>query len=378
MKFEKLTNYLEQIDKNLIPDCRLLVYKDHQCLYDKAFTKFPLQPEKAKKDMYYIFSASKVITCTAALRLVQDGKLDLDDPVYKYLPEFKNLYIEQNGERVLAKNTLTVRHLFSMQGGLTYNLEHQEIKKMQAETNNKATTRQMMYAIAKMPLIFEPGESFAYSLCHDVLAAVVEIASGKRFSEYLKEIIFEPLKMESTTLTVTDEVKARLKQQYAVDKFNCIAVEKEADCPFILSDYYESGGAGIITTAEDYIKFADALACESAKDGYAILNKDYLQLLQTNQLKGAAIEAYHTSGARKMGYGYALGVRTLMDPIKADSRSPIGEFGWNGAAGAYCMIDTKNHISIYFAQHVMVGVSAVYMSSVQHAIKNIVYEVLES
>ena len=86
MKFEKLTNYLEQIDKNLIPDCRLLVYKDHQCLYDKAFTKFPLQPEKAKKDMYYIFSASKVITCTAALRLVQDGKLDLDDPVYKYLP----------------------------------------------------------------------------------------------------------------------------------------------------------------------------------------------------------------------------------------------------------------------------------------------------
>lgn len=371
MNFSLLTNYLNQVDKNNFPDFRLLVYKDHKCIYDERFVADDVLPEETDKDMYYIFSASKVITCTAAMRLIQDGKLGLDDPVYKYLPEFKELYVNKNGERALAKNTLTVRHLFSMQGGFTYDLCHSEIRKIQEETKNKATTLEMMKGLSKMTLSFEPGENFQYSLCHDILAAVVEVASGKKFSEYLSEVIFTPLGMKDITLKTTPEVLKRMKQQYSVEQVTFTAIKKEATCPYILTENYECGGAGMITTAEDYIKFVDALACGSSETGYKVLDDEHLALMGQNLLSEKSLETYRANVSLKSGYGYGFGVRTMMEPEKSNSLTPIGEFGWDGAAGAFCLVDTKNHLSIYLAQHVL---CSPYGASFHHAIKNLVYK----
>lgn len=375
MDFTKLTTYLEQRDSNLIPDCRLVVFQDHACLYDRSFSRADVAPSEQNKDMYFLFSASKVITCTAALRLIEDGKLGMDDPVSKYLPEFAELYKWENGNVVPVKNVLTVRHLFSMQGGLTYDLGHPEIQKIKADTNNQATTRDIMRGIAKMPLSFEPGENFQYSLCHDVLAAVVEVASGKRFSEYLHEVIFDPLGMKDITMRPTPDVMARMKQQYAVDGFSLKAVKKEATCPYILSDRYESGGAGMIATLEDYILFVDTMACGTSKDGYRILKPETIKLMQTNQLEGKSLQTYRVACMRKEGHGYGCGVRTVIDPTAAFSKGPVGEFGWDGAAGAYCLIDPENHVSLYFAMHVL-NCGYAYQN-MHHAIRNHVYEAIK-
>ena len=375
MNFTELTEYLAKIDHNLIPDCEIAVYKDHKCIYKNSFCKLGYNPDEAKKDMYFLFSATKVITCTAAMRLVEEEKIGLDDPVSKYLPEFANLYVKNgNNDKVPAKNTLTIRHLFSMQGGFNYNLRFDAIQKVIAESNNKASTREIVAAIAKMPLEFEPGENFHYSLCHDILAAVVEVASGKKFSEYLNEVIFRPLGMNDTTFVPTTEVYSRMKQQYQVDPVTFTAISKEPSCAYALCENYESGGAGLISTLEDYVKFTDAMACGETKDGYRILKPETVEIMKTNQLGPKSLETFRCASHNK-GYGYGMGVRTMMDQNIEHSLSPYGEFGWDGAAGAYCLIDTENHLSIFYAQHVL-GCSYAY-STVHKAIRNLVYKALE-
>lgn len=374
MDFSGLTNYLTNLDHNLIPDCEVAVYKDHECLYKNSFAKSGYNPEEADKDTYFLFSASKVITCTAALRLVEEGKMQLDEPVSKYLPEFAELFVRNGDDKVPAKKTLTIRHLFSMQGGFTYYFGYESIQKVIKESNNQASTREVVAAIAKMPLEFEPGDNFHYSLCHDILAAVVEVASGKKFSEYLNEIIFAPLGMKDTTFVATDDMLSRMKQQYRIDPATFTAVPQKATCAYCLSENYESGGAGLISTLEDYAKFVDALACGESKDGYRLLKPETVELMKTNQLNGAALNTYRANTHNK-GYGYGLGVRTMIDQQIESALSPKGEFGWDGAAGAYCLIDTDNHLSIFYAQHVL-GCSYAY-SNVHKAIRNFVYKALE-
>lgn len=374
MNFTGLTDYLSKIDHNLIPDCEIAVYKDHECIYKNTFSKPGYDPEEAKKDTYFLFSASKVITCTAALRLVEDGKLGLDDPVSKYLPEFAELYVKKGEGKVPAKNTLTVRHLFSMQGGFNYYFMHESIQKVIRESNRQASTREIVAAISKMPLEFEPGENFHYSLCHDILAAVVEIVSGKKFSEYLNEVVFSPLGMSDTTFVPTDDVMARMKQQYRVDPVTFTAIPQKAECAYCLSENYESGGAGIISTLNDYAKFVDALACGESKDGYRLLKPETVELFKTNQLSETGLKSFRTNTHNK-GYGYGMGVRTMMDQKVENALSPDGEFGWDGAAGSYCLIDTDNHLSVFYAQHVL-GCTYAY-SNVHKSIRNLVYKALE-
>ena len=374
MNFTELTNYLSKIDTNLIPDCEIAVYKNHECLYKNSFSRPDYPKEEAKKDLYYLFSASKVITCTAALRLVEENKIGIDDPVSKYLPEFAELYVLKGDKKVPAKNTLLIRHLFSMQGGFTYDLGYEGIRRVRQESNNKASTREIVAAIAKMPLAFEPGEDYRYSLCHDILAAVVEVASGKKFSEYLNEIIFAPLGMKDFTFYPTDDVMSRFKQQYSVDPKTFTALPVEPNCPYRLSENYESGGAGMIGSLNDYAKFTDALASGESKDGYRLLRPETVALMKSNQLCEIGLNNFRTNNHNK-GYGYGMGVRTLMDQKIENTLSPIGEFGWDGAAGAYCLIDTDNKLSIFYAQHVN-GCSYVY-SHVHKAIRNLVYKALE-
>ncbi len=375
MDFSKLTNYLKNLDHNLIPDCEIAVFKDHECIYKNAFTKPNYDLNEANKDTYFLFSATKVITCTAALRLVEEGKILLDEPVSKYLPEFAELYV-RNGDngKVPAKKTLTVRHLFSMQGGFTYFFGYESIQKVIRESNRQASTCEIVSAIAQMPLEFEPGDNFHYSLCHDILAAVVEVASGKKFSEYLNEVIFAPLGMKDTTFVATDDVLSRMKQQYRVDPATFTAIPQAATCVYTLSENYESGGAGLISTLADYTKFVDALACGESKSGYRILKPETVELMKTNQLNEAALKTFRSATHNK-GYGYGMGVRTLMDKDIEHTTAPFGEFGWDGAAGSYCLIDTENHLSIFYAQHVL-GCSYAY-SNVHKAIRSLVYEELE-
>jgi CubicO group peptidase (beta-lactamase class C family) len=265
---------------------------------------------------------------------------------------------------------MTVEHLFTMCGGMDYNINTPAIKELAQDPN--ATTVDLVNAMAKTPLRFEPGTNYCYSLCHDVLAAIVEVVSGMSFGEYLQKNIFDPLEMEDIAFRPTEEQKKRFSALY---RGNCIgtAAEIAIENVYMLNDRYESGGAGLFTKPDTYIKFLNALSLGgTAKNGYCLLREETVKLLQENRLCETARKSFGIT--RLYGYGWGLCGRVHIDPIYSMSRSGVGEFGWDGAAGAFALADPKKEVALYFAMHVM-GCNYSY-HYVQPTVRNLIYDAL--
>lgn len=352
MDFSPVVEYVESVlrKEKGVPGCDLKIMRGHETLlrYSSGTRDYDHTQDVRRDDMYLLFSCTKPITCAGAMRLVEEGLISLDDPVSKYLPEFKNAYLLKDGKPVAPQTTMTIRHLFTMSAGFNYARDTQPIRDVIA-ANPHAGTVDIIKALARSPLQFEPGSKFLYSMCHDVLAAVVEVVSGQRYSQYLKETIFDPLGMKDTTLHITQAQKQRLAAVYLSPEEG-ICNPYSMECDFKITDSYESGGAGLYSTVDDYSLFADAMACGGVGiTGKQILKPETIDLMRTEQLSNYAMDPQFGCAAGP-GYGYGLGVRTLID--KTCSRSSIGEFGWDGAAGAYVMIDPKYDLSVFFAMHV--------------------------
>lgn len=299
-------------------------------------------------EMYYIFSASKPITCAGALRLVEKGLLDLDAPVSDYIPEYKNIKVKTADGEVPAKNVMTVKNLFNMTAGFNYDLGNAQIQALR-EKNPDFTSYDLAAALSDFPLLFEPGTAYQYSLCHDVLAGVVEKITGMRFAEYQKKNIFEPLGMNKTFFHVEDCPYDNFATQYVYNDPKKVCDRRELACPYILSPKHDSGGAGMICCTDDYLKFVSAMSLGgTSKDGYKLLERETVDLMRKNHLPK---ELERTFTRRTIGYSYGLGVRTMVDKEAMNAKSPIGEFGWDGAACAYLLIDPENQVGIYYAQN---------------------------
>jgi CubicO group peptidase (beta-lactamase class C family) len=282
-------------------------------------------------------------------RLLEQGKLKLEDRVSDYLPEYAHLEIaDGEGKRRDAVKPLLLEHLITMCGGLTYDIFHPLI----AGAKDR-TTRGIVKAIAGMPLVDEPGDTYLYSLCHDVLAAVMEQVTGTRYAELLKKEIIEPLGMSSTCFHPEDELKKRFAPQLEWQGRKKGAVPCGEDNKFCFSPDYDSGGAGLCSTLEDYILLPEALANGGlGRDGYPLLKPETIEAMRTDRIHGSRRIGFDLRWGRLHSYGYGLGVRTRIDG-EDGGKSPVGEFGWDGAAGAYCLIDPQNHISAFYVQHVL-------------------------
>ena len=221
----------------------------------------------------------------------------------------------------------------------------------------------MVKAYANEPLGFEPGTRYCYSLSHDVLAAVVELVSDMSFGEYLKENVFDICEMENTGFAINDEIRSRMCSQYEFVEHTASAKLIEKENPFILTPAYQSGGAGLISSVDDYCKFATELA-----NGNRLLKSETINLMRRNHLEPRPWEDFQTVSK---GYSYGLGVR-----VDAVGRfAAKGEFGWAGAAGTYALIDPDNHIAIFYATHIMNH--GRYLHETLHpAIRDAVYSIL--
>ncbi|NLE13019.1 MAG: beta-lactamase family protein [Clostridiales bacterium] len=373
--FKDIGKYMEEIvcGEHGVPGCDILVKRSHEtlyrytCGYSDRENKIPLSPEQ----LYFIYSNTKPVTATAGMRLVEEGILKLDDPLMKYMPEFADAYIMKDGERTKISRPILIKHLFTMTAGYDYGLRSPVINELLKNSGGNAGTVEINAAHASRPMAAEPGERFIYSVCHDILAAVIEIAAGMRFSEYLKKIMFEPLGMENSTFSGTPDVLARVSEQYASDKDgNITRVEKVIS--HVLTPNYESGGAGLISSVEDYSKFADTMSCGGrSAEGYRLLKPETIKLMTAEQLSKVANDTGFSCAAGP-GYGYGLGVRTRV--THEGGRSPLGEFGWDGAAGAYVMMETTNAISITFGMHVLNWPSCI--GSDHRVMRDIVYDTL--
>lgn len=350
MDFQPVIEYVENTLRKQkgVPCCDLQIMQRHECLlrYSSGFSDYEGKTPVRGDERYFMYSCTKPMTCAAAMQLVERGLIELDAPVSIYLPEFKDVFLLRDGVRTAPSRTMTVRHLFTMSAGFDYDFNTEPIKKVVA-ANPHAGTREIINAMVRSPLKFEPGEKFLYSLCHDVLAAVVESTSGMRFSEYLKRHIFDPLGMNHTDFTAEGNGIAAQYECYSPGKIRPCAMRNY----FAITDAYESGGAGLCSCVDDYSLFADAMACGGVgKSGAQILKAETIDLMRAEQLSSYTMNQEFGCAAGP-GYGYGLGVRTLIDK-SGGQRSSIGEFGWDGAAGSYVMIDPAHGLSIFFAMHV--------------------------
>ena len=376
MDFTKLGEYLDHLEAVQVPGCDLAVYRDHELLYrhtagfaDEARTR-PVNGEET----YCLYSCTKVVTTCALMQLVEKGKINLDDPVSRYLPAYANLSVRKDGKIVPAERTMLIRHLMSMQSGLDYQTDTPAIRRVLSEAGGHASTRQIVDVLPEEPLCFEPGTDFLYSMSHDVLGAVIEVVTGKQFSRYLQEHIFDPLGLHCMGFTLSEKDQARLCAQYEYDD----AAKGLKPLPgevitYRMSDRYESGGAGLLSDVDDYIRFADALACGgTGANGAVILSPEMIQLWSANQLGPVSRRSFDEWNRK--GYSYGLGVRTRVD-LSTGGPGSIGEFGWDGAAGSYVMIDPGRHLSAFYAMHVK---NFGYSYDVIHpTLRGLIYEGLE-
>ena len=338
--------------------------------------------------LFNIYSCSKPITVIAALQLYEKGYFLLDDPLYSFIPEYRDIYINKsNGDRIKANNPITLRHLFTMTSGLTYNTDTAAFKKAKEITNGKMNTLDTIKCLAADGLSFEPGEAWQYGLNHDVLAAVVEVISGKKFRDYVRENILLPLEMKDTYYHNENVIERVAKQYQYINSNETNIVKQQSDrnnqtksgrieevgkaVSLIFGEEYDSGGAGITTSVEDYSRFSSALANNGmGENGEQIISSNSIKMLKENQLNEHQIKYFNWPQLR--GYGYGLGVRTMIDRVKAGSNGSIGEFGWGGAAGATVLIDTDLNLSMFYTHHMLNPQEEYY----QPRLRNVIYSCL--
>ncbi len=338
--------------------------------------------------LFNIYSCSKPITVIAALQLYEKGYFLLDDPLYSFIPEYRDIYINKsNGDRIKANNPITLRHLFTMTSGLTYNTDTAAFKKAKEITNGKMNTLDTIKCLAADGLSFEPGEAWQYGLNHDVLSAVVEVISGKKFRDYVKENILLPLEMKDTYYHNENVIERVAKQYQYINSNETNIVKQQSDrnnqtksgrieevgkaVSLIFGEEYDSGGAGITTSVEDYSRFSSALANNGiSENGEQIISSNSIKMLKENQLNEHQIKYFNWPQLR--GYGYGLGVRTMIDRVKAGSNGSIGEFGWGGAAGATVLIDTDLNLSMFYTHHMLNPQEEYY----QPRLRNVIYSCL--
>ncbi len=356
MDFTRMREFQEYLVNWRIPGNDCMVMKDGKEVY-RYYTGYADRENDRKMagdELYYFWSASKVITNSLALKLHEEGKFLMNDPLYEYLPEFRDMNVRNgSGEVVKAEKPILVKHLFNMTAGFDYKFNTPYVDEVRKNTNGACPTREVAKAIAKSPLCFEPGTHWNYSLCHDVLGAFIEVVAGKKLRDYAREVLFEPLGMNDTTYNMPPKEKmGRFAVQYRYSDELGKYVPTNNVCDHMLGSEYDSGGAGIVSTCSDYMKFAATMAnFGTSHDGYRYISRESVELMKTNTLGEEQLRDFNWP--MLVGYGYGYGVRTMMNKAVSGSLSPIGEFGWGGAAGVYTVFDTDKDLVLVYTQHLL-------------------------
>lgn len=337
--FECVKKELDLLAEQGMPLCGVTVRKNHEKLFEYGVNI-------ANDQRLFLYSCSKPITIAGVMRLYERGLIGLDDPVSRYLPAYADAFVMKGGVKSKPDTVMTIRHLMTMTAGLNYDLKTEPIRRTIAE--GKTDTLSIVNAFVESPLDFSPGWRYQYCLAHDVLAAIAEVITGKPFREYMHEEVFAPLGMERTSYRWQED---EIAPQYIFHEPTRTYLPEPKTCAYRLTSDYDSGGAGVVSTQEDLSLFVDTMACGGkTADGYQLLKPETIDLIRTEQLPSVAQKPAFACEAGP-DYGYGLGVRTRVR-MDTGANSGYGEFGWDGAAGSYELIDPENGVSIAFVTHV--------------------------
>jgi CubicO group peptidase (beta-lactamase class C family) len=295
-----------------------------------------------KDTIFRIYSMTKPITSVAVMMLVEEGKLTLDDPVAKHIPEFKGLKVYKGGtaerpETVEPARPMTVRHLLTHTSGLIYGWTNDNVAVMyrQAKVLDAATLAEFIQRVAKLPLAFQPGERYEYSISIDVLGYLVQVVSGQPFDQFVQARILDPLKMTDTHFNLPEAKKARLTKVYGLKE------GKVAEQPGMMGYPAPYGGMGLFSTIGDYSRFAQMLVNSGELDGARLISRKTVDLMMLNHLGGLAKP---TIGGNEAD-GFGLGGAVRVDVAKSGRPGSAGLFGWSGAASTWFRVDRKEKMA---------------------------------
>jgi CubicO group peptidase (beta-lactamase class C family) len=326
----------EYIDAGAYPYITTMIMGDDKVIDRQSYGFVDLEKQIPVKDdaIYRIYSMSKPITAVALMILYDEGLFSLDDPVSKFIPEFKNTMVYTSEGLVPQENPMTIRNLLTHTSGLTYGWDpHSYVDSLyRLERSKKWAELSLQEAISKLatlPLKHQPGKHYEYSLSIDVAGAVLEILSGMTFDDFLRTRICEPLKMYDTGFYVPEEKKDRLAKIYYKQNDSLTTPDNPDEDSFLKKPVFFSGGGGMVSSMDDYCRFSAMLLNKGELDGVRILKEETVDLILSNHLPEDAI------GWQGMGYG--LG--GSYDP-------ETGEYGWGGAASTSFIILPEHKLTI--------------------------------
>ncbi|MFT5302679.1 MAG: CubicO group peptidase (beta-lactamase class C family) [Mariniblastus sp.] len=333
-----------QQKKNEFVGCSALVYCDGEivCYGEWGFQNQRKSIPVNRDTIFRIYSMSKPITSVAAMQLVERGKLDLDKPVETYLPEFANLKVLDGKREVAVKRKMTTRDLMRHTSGLTYGFfgdtavdkQYRGAGVLVTDLNLSTTVNKL----AKIPLLYHPGTQFHYSASTDVLGRVVEVVSGQLLDEYLDKNVFTPLGMEDTFFSVPSEKQKRFAELYKPDGKGGLSPASPLQSIRFYNpgNQYFSGGGGLCSTIDDYLRFSKMLIGQGTANGNQILKPETLKQMFTNQL----VDIERPAGRQ---FKFGLGFRIF----------PTGDYGWGGAAGTRFWVNPDKKMAILFMTQIM-------------------------
>ncbi|GGH87900.1 CubicO group peptidase (beta-lactamase class C family) [Pullulanibacillus pueri] len=300
-----------------------------------------------RDSIFRLYSMSKPVTATAMMILLERGDIDLLEPVSQFLDGFKRQVVNENGQLVPVRREMTIKDLLSMTSGLVYGGEHrtgQDTIALFREIDDKLLsdtpigTVEAMNTLGEIPLAFHPGTSWEYGTSADVLGAVIEVVSGKSFGDFLQKELFEPLNMKDTGFWVPEEKRQRLVKVYEDNEQgelvpytgNHLGINNQMD----RRPAFESGGAGLVSTIDDYAKFTTMLMNGGRLDEHHILRPETVKYLTSATLNTVQQQSFD-KGFNLSGHSYGNLMRVMTDPSQANMLGSLGEYGWDGWLGAY-------------------------------------------
>jgi len=384
-----------EVDKGNIPGAVVMINRKGKLVYSEVVGYQDKTTNKlmSKDSIFRIYSMTKPLASVAAMILVEEGKMQLADPISKFMPEFANMQVSVankdssgNVEYTLVPATkpITVQDLLRHTSGIGYPeiTANPNIKKAYTDAGlyvaggtdydqRRVTPQEMISGIAKAPLNTQPGTNWEYGMSVDLLGRVVEVVSGKRLGDFLQERVFAPLQMKDTTFSVSADKKSRIAEPFATDPFNKTPIKL---LDVTIKPNNDSGGAGAAGTAGDYLNFASMMLNGGELNGQRILSPMTVNLMASDML-GNRTAVPLSPGQLLMGvdgYTFGLGFMVRQGQGLASVDGSTGEYMWAGAAGTFFWIDPKEQMAVVVMSQVPGPIRPYYRRMIKQLVSSAV------
>jgi len=338
------------VDENKLPGMITMVARHGKVVHCEKYGWMDVDKPMQLNTIFRMASMTKPVTSVAVMMLYEEGYFQLDDPVADYIPEFKDLKvfssIDKDGIHTVDQiRPMTIRDLLTHTSGLTGVGADSPVDSMYREANlSEGTLKDMIQKLSKIPLLYQPGTRWNYSRSSDVLAYLVEVISGKPFDVFLKERIFNPLKMKDTDFYVPKEKIERVVAVYAPDSIGIKVIMKPDTSNISIPVKFLSGNGGLVSTATDYMIFSQMLLNKGEYNGVRLLGSKTVDLMTSNQLSNEIMPSDDFFGPLLSGMGFGFGFAVLQDNIQSKIIGSKGSYWWSGSGNTYFYIDPKEEL----------------------------------